>query len=67
MGKCQPEHVLDETGRLGRLLRDLRLGDESALPLLTSARPRSIKFWIAFRTLVRLTFNRSTKPSSAGN
>jgi hypothetical protein len=37
------------------------------LPLLTSARPHSIKFWIAFRTLVRLTFNRSTKPSSAGN
>ena len=31
MGKCQPEHVLDETGRLGRLLRDLRLGDESVL------------------------------------
>ena len=31
MGKCRPEHVLDETGRLGRLLGDLRLGDESAL------------------------------------
>jgi hypothetical protein len=29
--------------------------------------PRSIKFWIAFRTLVRLTLNRSTKPSSGSN
>jgi len=37
------------------------------LPLLTSTRPRSIKFWIAFRTVVRLTLNRSIKPSSDGN
>ena len=33
------------------------------LPLLTSTRPRSIKFWIALRTVVRLTLNRSIKPS----
>jgi hypothetical protein len=60
-------HVLDETRQLGQLLRDLRLGDESALALLTSTRPRSTKFWIAFLTVVRLTLNRATKPSSGGN
>src|SRR5580704_1455485 len=28
----QSLHILDKTGKLGQLLRDLRLGDESALP-----------------------------------
>jgi len=37
------------------------------LPRLTSTRPRSTKFWIAFRTVVRLTLNRLIKPSSGGN
>jgi hypothetical protein len=36
------------------------------LPLVTSTNPRSTKFWIAFRTVVRLTLNRSTKPPSDG-
>jgi hypothetical protein len=32
-GRVSPQspHILDETGQLGQLLRDLRLGDESAL------------------------------------
>jgi hypothetical protein len=30
-GSPQSLHVLDETGQFGQLLRDLRLGDESAL------------------------------------
>ena len=36
------------------------------LPLVTSTKPRSTKFWIAFRTVARLTLNRSTKPPSDG-
>jgi len=68
-GRVSPQrlHVLDETGQLGQLLRDLRLGDKSALAPPDLDEARSIKFWIALRTVVRLTLNRSIKPSSAGN